>query len=92
MSFAGSLGVLVTIQLLMALSVANLVARHDSPPSFLIWPLQGSLGNFLCLSDLPLVGQVCSLMQAFLIFYDKGDTIPALLINPQLLSILLLYH
>ena len=57
-SFAGSLGVLVTIQLLMALSAANLVSRNDSPPSFLVWPLQGTLGNILCLSDLPLVGQV----------------------------------
>ena len=57
-SFAGSLAVLVTIQLLVALSVVNLVSRSDSPPSFLIWPLQGTLGNFLCLSDMPLVGQV----------------------------------
>ena len=57
-SFAGSLAVLVTIQLLLALSLANLVSRRDAPPAYLIWPLQGSLGTFLCLSDMPLVGQV----------------------------------
>lgn len=57
-SFAGSLGVLVTIQLLMALSVANLINRTDTPPSFLIWPLQGGIAKFLCLTDLPLLGQI----------------------------------
>jgi hypothetical protein len=60
-SFGGSLAVLVMIQLLVALSVANLVSRSDAPPSFLIWPLQGTLGNVLCLSNMPLVGQVLQL-------------------------------
>jgi hypothetical protein len=57
-SFAGSLAVLVTIQLMAALAVANLVARSDSPPGFLILPLEGVVGRVLCLSDTPLVGKV----------------------------------
>ena len=60
MSFAGSLAVLVMIQLIAALSLNNLVSRSDTPPSFLIWPLQGTIWtNILCLTDAPLVGQVC---------------------------------
>ena len=59
-SFAGSLAVLVMIQLIAALSLNNLVSRSDTPPSFLIWPLQGTIWtNILCLTDAPLVGQVC---------------------------------
>ena len=58
-SFSGALAVLVTIQLLVALSLANLISRKDSPPTFLIWPLQSTWRNVLCLTDAPLVGQVC---------------------------------
>ena len=57
-TFAGSLGVLVTVQLLAALAIMNLVSRRDDPPGFLVVPLEGMFGRVLCLSDLPLVGQV----------------------------------
>ena len=59
-SMTGALAVLVTIQILAALAVANLVGRKDNPPEFLVWPLEGMLGRVLCLSDMPLVGTVSS--------------------------------
>ena len=57
-SFAGSVSVLVTIQLMMALAIANLVSRKDAAPSILVAPLDGMVGKVLCLSDMPLIGQV----------------------------------
>ena len=58
MSFAGSVTVLVMVQLIAALAVTNLVARSDQPPSWIITPLEGILGKILCLSNVPLFGQV----------------------------------
>ncbi len=52
--------ILVTLQLLMSLGVANLVSRKDQPPPWLVTPLYGILGKVLCLSNLPLFGQVQS--------------------------------
>ena len=57
-TFAGSLAVLVTIQIMTAMSLVNLVSRKDEPPNYLIAPLEGILGRVLCLSDVPLFGQV----------------------------------
>ncbi len=57
-SFAGAMAVLVTVQLLASLAVANLVSRKDEPPFKLVEPLHGVLGKVLCLSNLPLLGQV----------------------------------
>ena len=57
-SFAGSVSVLVTIQLMTALAIANLVSRKDAAPSILVAPLDGMVGKVLCLSDMPLIGQV----------------------------------
>ena len=57
-SFAGSMAVLVTLQLMASLAVANLVHRKDQPPPWLVAPLQGIVGKILCLSDMPLVGEV----------------------------------
>ena len=77
MSFAGSLAVLVMIQLIAALSLNNLVSRSDTPPSFLIWPLQGTIWtNILCLTDAPLVGQVCFTHRVlpYISFYNPQKT------------------
>ena len=75
MSFAGSLAVLVMIQLIAALSLNNLVSRSDTPPSFLIWPLQGTIWtNILCLTDAPLVGQVCFTLHFILQPSKNNDT------------------
>ena len=76
-SFAGSLAVLVMIQLIAALSLNNLVSRSDTPPSFLIWPLQGTIWtNILCLTDAPLVGQVCFTHRVlpYISFYNPQKT------------------
>jgi len=59
-SFAGSVSVLVTIQLMTALAIANLVSRKDAAPSILVAPLDGMVGKVLCLSDMPLIGQLPS--------------------------------
>lgn len=58
MSFAGSVTVLVMVQLIAALAVANLITRSDQPPLCIISPLEGILGKILCLSNIPLFGQV----------------------------------
>ena len=52
------MAVLVTLQLMASLAVANLVHRKDQPPPWLVAPLQGIVGKILCLSDMPLVGEV----------------------------------
>ena len=72
-SFSGALAVLVTIQLLVALSLANLISRKDSPPTFLIWPLQSTWRNVLCLTDAPLVGQVCWYLEFDMIQWPKSE-------------------
>ena len=54
----GSIVVLVTVQLIQALAVANLVSRKDNPPAFLITLLEGIVGKILLLNKTPLVGQV----------------------------------
>ena len=54
----GSVLVLVTIQLIAALAVANLVSRKDRPPVTVIAPLQGAIGKVLFLNSTPLVGQI----------------------------------
>ena len=56
-----TLAVLVTLQLMSALAIANLVSRKDEPPGYLVAPFEGVLGRILCLSDMPLVGQVNTL-------------------------------
>jgi len=58
--FNAGLVVLAVIQLIVALSLANLVARWDSPPLMLTSFLQGPISTVLCLSDIPLLGQVPS--------------------------------
>ena len=57
------MSVLVTIQLMTALAIANLVSRKDAAPSVLVAPLDGMVGKVLCLSDMPLIGQVSLLQQ-----------------------------
>ena len=64
-SFAGSVSVLVTIQLMTALAIANLVSRKDAAPSILVAPLDGMVGKVLCLSDMPLIGQVSFLQHGY---------------------------
>jgi len=51
--------VLAMIQLMLILSLYNLVARVDIPSSRLLVPLQ-TLAPFLCLGTIPLIGQVPS--------------------------------
>ena len=53
----------MTIQLMTALAIANLVSRKDAAPSVLVAPLDGMVGKILCLSDMPLIGQVSLLQQ-----------------------------
>ena len=57
-SFAGSVTVLVMVQLIAALAVVNLISRTDQPPLWIISPLEGVFGKMLCLSNVPLFGQV----------------------------------
>jgi len=57
-SFAGSITVLVMVQIIAALAVANLISRSDQPPLCIISPLEGMLGKVLCLSNVPLFGQI----------------------------------
>ena len=58
-TFMGSTVVLVTLQLITALAVANLVSRKDSPPAALTEPFEsGILGKILVLNNTPLVGKV----------------------------------
>ena len=70
-TFAGSMAVLVTVQLLASLAVANLVSRRDEPPYKLVEPLHGVMGKILCLSNLPLLGQVSS------ICFEKAEILRA---------------
>ena len=57
-SFAGSVTVLVMLQLIAALAVTNLVARVDEPPLWMVKPFEGILGKIMCLTNIPLFGQV----------------------------------
>lgn len=55
----GSTVVLVTLQLITALAVANLVPRKDSPPAAVMDKIDnGILGKILLLNNTPLVGKV----------------------------------
>lgn len=59
MSFAGMVTILVVVQLIESVALANLVHRRDQPPQFLVTPFEGTLlGKLLCLVDAPLIGQV----------------------------------
>ena len=49
-----------------ALAIANLVSRKDAAPSFLVAPLDGMVGKVLCLSDMPLIGQVSQFSAGYL--------------------------
>ena len=62
-SFAGSVTVLVMLQLIAALAVTNLVARVDEPPLWMVRPFEGTLGKIMCLNNIPLFGQVKNLLQ-----------------------------
>ena len=58
-TFAGSLTVMVTIQIITSVSLVNLVSRKDEPPFYIISRFDGTFGRILCLSDsTPLLGQV----------------------------------
>ena len=58
-TFMGSTVVLVTLQLITALAVANLVTRKDYPPAAIVNPFDnGILGKVLLLNNTPLVGKV----------------------------------
>lgn len=46
------------LQLIAALAVANLVARVDEPPLWMVRPFEGILGKIMCLNNIPLFGQV----------------------------------
>ncbi len=54
----GLQGVLVSLQLLTHLALYNVVSRTDSPPWWLVWPLQGPIGQVIFCFDLPLIGKV----------------------------------
>ena len=56
-TFNTGLVVLAVLQLILALGLANLVARPDSPPLVLASAVQAA-APWLCLRDLPLIGQV----------------------------------
>ena len=70
-AFNTGLVVLAVIQLILALSLSNLVMRSDNPPIRIISILQ-TIAPFLCLSDIPLIGHV----PAHVIppWTDGGDT------------------
>ena len=54
--FNTGLVVLAVMQLILALSLSNLVMRTDSPPLLASSVVQ-TLAPWLCLSDLPLIGE-----------------------------------
>jgi len=56
-TFNTGLVVLAVLQLILALSLSNLVMRSDTPPIWVSSIIQ-TLAPWLCLSDLPLIGQV----------------------------------
>lgn len=56
-TFNTGLVVLAVLQLILALGLANLVLRPDSPPLVLASAAQAA-APWLCLRDLPLIGQV----------------------------------
>eukprot|EP00090_Calanus_glacialis_P013211 TRINITY_DN21854_c0_g1_i1.p1 TRINITY_DN21854_c0_g1~~TRINITY_DN21854_c0_g1_i1.p1 ORF type:complete len:446 (-),score=84.38 TRINITY_DN21854_c0_g1_i1:281-1480(-) len=58
-AFNTGLVVLAVLQLILALSLSNLVRRSDNPPIRIISILQ-TIAPFLCLSDMPLIGHVPS--------------------------------
>ena len=53
--FNTGLVVLAVLQLILALSLSNLVMRTDSPPILLSSIIQ-TLAPWLCISDIPLIG------------------------------------
>ena len=56
-TFNTGLVVLAVLQLILALSLSNLVMRTDTPPLVLASVVR-TLAPLLCLSDIPLIGQV----------------------------------
>ena len=58
-TFNTGLVVLTVLQLILALSLSNLVMRTDTPPLMLASVVR-TLAPLLCLSDIPLIGQVPS--------------------------------
>ena len=56
-TFNTGLVVLAVIQLVLALALANLVTRSDTPPLLVVSVIQ-TVAPFLCISDIPLIGNI----------------------------------
>ena len=56
-TFNTGLVVLAVIQLVLALALANLVTRSDTPPLLVVSVIQ-TVAPFLCISDIPLIGNL----------------------------------
>ena len=74
--FNTGLVVLAVMQLILALSLSNLVMRTDSPPLLASSVVQ-TLAPWLCLSDLPLIGEF-----VFLLVSDSSFHIKCLFLTP----------
>ena len=68
--FNTGLVVLAVMQLILALSLSNLVMRTDSPPLLASSVVQ-TLAPWLCLSDLPLIGEFVFLLVSDSSFHIK---------------------
>ena len=64
-TFNTGLVVLAVIQMVLALALANLVTRSDTPPHVVVSVIQ-TIAPFLCISDIPLIGK----SQVKLLFRD----------------------
>ena len=66
-TFNTGLVVLAVLQLILALSLSNLVMRSDTPPLTLASGVR-TLAPLLCLSDIPLIGTDYSLHYSHIMF------------------------
>ena len=82
-TFNTGLVVLAVLQLILALSLSNLVMRSDTPPIWVSSIIQ-TLAPWLCLSDLPLIGSIFDKMRMVQkVFSNRSGTSSC---NPSLVG------
>ena len=81
-TFNTGLVVLAVLQLILALSLSNLVMRSDTPPIWVSSIIQ-TLAPWLCLSDLPLIGIIFDERIKVKLYFQIGQ-VPAHVIPPWL--------
>ena len=66
--FNTGLVVLAVLQLILALSLSNLVMRSDSPPVWTSSIIQ-TLAPWLCIADIPLIGKTSFSSSTYLVYF-----------------------